>query len=210
MPLHKIINHDSNSKILVWKITETYEQLLGAVTLKEKSLLRLGGMKSELHQRAFLSVRKLLQEIGYTDADLHYDAFGKPYFDNGTHISISHSHEFASIMVSDRNVGIDLEMQRDKIITIAHKFADVESVFLNPESEDYIKKLTVIWGAKEAIFKIRNEVGISFKDHIKVRPFEVAQKQTTAMLNFENKAIEYDIFFEEIENFTLVYAFAKA
>jgi hypothetical protein len=31
-------------------------------------------MKSELHQR-FLSVQ-LFQEIGHTDLDLHYDAFG--------------------------------------------------------------------------------------------------------------------------------------
>jgi hypothetical protein len=35
--------------------------------------IRLNGMKSEMHQRAFLSVRKLLQEAGY---DLiYYDVF---------------------------------------------------------------------------------------------------------------------------------------
>jgi hypothetical protein len=30
-------------------------------------------MKSEMHQRGFLSVRKLLQTAGYTDFDLYYD-----------------------------------------------------------------------------------------------------------------------------------------
>lgn len=209
MPLYKIINVDPSSKILIWKITESFESLSNEVKLKEKSEIRLRGMKSALHQRAFLSVRKLLHEIGYSDFDLHYDQFGKPYLDDGKHISISHSHDFACIMISHQNIGIDLEMQREKITAIAHKFAKIESPFLNPQEKNYIKKLTVIWGAKESIFKIRNESGISFKDHIQVIPFEIDQKQTTAILNFENKHIKYDIFFEEVENFTLVYAFEK-
>jgi phosphopantetheinyl transferase len=209
MPLHKIITVSPTSKILIWKITESFESLSNEVQLKQKSAERISGMKSELHQRAFLCVRKLLQEIGYSDCDLHYDPFGKPYLDDGKHISISHSHEFASIMISDQNIGIDLEMQREKITAIAHKFAEIESPFLNPHEKDYIKKLTVIWGAKEAIFKIRNEVGISFKDHIEVKSFEILQKKTTAILDFESKHIEYDIFFEEVEGFTLAYAFQK-
>lgn len=209
MPLHKIIIVNPTSKILIWKITESFESLSNEVKLKEKSAQRLRVMKSELHQRAFLSVRKLLQEIGYSDSDLHYDQFGKPYLENGKCISISHSHEFASIMISDQNIGIDLEMQREKITAIAHKFAEVESSFLNPHEKDYIKKLTVIWGAKESIFKIRNEFGISFKDHIEVAPLEINQKQTTAILNVDQKHIKYNIFFEEVENFTLVYAFEK-
>ena len=209
MPLYKTIHHDFNTQILIWKITESFEQLSSEVPLKEKSALRLESMKSELHRRAFLSVRKLLQEIGYSDFDLHYDEFGKPYFNDDNHISISHSHEFASIVLSDQNIGIDLELQRPKIVRIADKFVETESEFLNPQKTDYVKKLTVIWGAKEAIFKIRNEAGISFKDHIEVTAFEIHQKQTTAILNFENKSIEYDIFFEEVENFTLVYAFEK-
>ncbi|WP_309642677.1 4'-phosphopantetheinyl transferase superfamily protein [Flavobacterium sp.] len=210
MPLYKTISVNPTTKILLWKITESFEEISSGMQLKEKSALRLNNMKSELHQRAFLSVRKLLHEAGYSDFDLHYDAFGKPYFDDGKHISISHSHEFSSIILSNQNVGIDLEMQRDKITAIAHKFAETESHFLNPTEKDYIQKLTVIWGAKEAIFKIRNEVGISFKDHIRIHPFEINQKQTNATLDFENKKTQYAIFFEEVENFTLVYAFEKS
>jgi hypothetical protein len=57
MPLHKTINFNSSTQILVWKITESYEDLFDKVVLNERSRLRLGGMKSELHQRGFLSVR---------------------------------------------------------------------------------------------------------------------------------------------------------
>jgi phosphopantetheinyl transferase len=210
MPLFKTILHNSKTEILVWKITETLEQLLLEVILNEKSKARLAGMKSVSHQCGFLSVRKLLQEKGYTDFDLYYDEFGKPHLNDGRHISISHSHEFSTIILSDQNCGIDLEMQREKIITIAHKFAEHEFEFLKDVSEkNYIRQLTVIWGAKEAVFKIRNEVGISFKDHIHVAPFSIEMMQSVALLKFGSLNINYNIFFEEVEHFTLVYAFQQ-
>lgn len=71
-------------------------------------------MKSQMHQRAFLSVRMLIQEMGFTDKDLHYDEFGKPYFDCHNYISITHSYHFAAIIISHETVGIDMELQREK------------------------------------------------------------------------------------------------
>ena len=210
MPFYKKILHDSDTEILVWKISETLDQLLSEVKLNESSKARLSGMKSVAHQKGFLSVRKLLQEKGYTDFDLFYDQFGKPHLNDGRHISISHSHDFSAIILSDENCGIDLEMQREKIITIAHKFADEESKFLKEQNQnDYIRQLTIIWGAKEAVFKIRNEVGISFKDHIHLNPFMLGNKVASAVLKFASLEVNYNIFFEEVENFTLVYAFEQ-
>jgi 4'-phosphopantetheinyl transferase len=212
MPLYKTINFSrsvgTTTQILVWKVTESYAELLGDVVLNNTNRIRLDGMKSEMHQRAFLSVRKLLQETGHTDLDLYYDEFGKPHLNGEKHISITHSHNFSALIISDETVGIDIELQRDKIIRIADKFCDSEFQFLEPENkEEYIRKLTVIWGAKEAIFKIRNEKGISFKDHIKVNAFELESKQTIAELHFDNLVKDFKIHFEEIEDFTLVYAF---
>ena len=214
MPLYKTINFSPTTQILVWKITETFDDLFGQVVLNEKSLLRLNNMKSELHQRGFLSVRKLLQQAGYNDFDLHYDESGKPHLNpNSRHtepveVSITHSFHFSAIIISDQKAGIDIEMQREKIIRIADKFVDYEFHFLKPEKiQEYIRKLTVIWGVKESIFKICNEKGISFKDHIQVNPFEIDKKTTTAILEMENIKQQFSIYFEEIENFTLVYAF---
>jgi len=209
--LHKTIQYNPTTKILIWKITETFDELYSQVILKEKTLSRLQGMKSETHQRAFLSVRKLLQETGHNDLQLHYDEFGKPHLDNENHISITHSFDFSAIILSDKNVGIDIEQRREKIIRIADKFVDdSEFTFLNKENlQEYISKLTVIWGIKEAVFKIRNEKGISFKDHIFVAPFEMKDLKAEALLTFENLNIKFEISFEEIENYTLVYAFEK-
>jgi hypothetical protein len=50
-----------------------------------------------------------------------------------------------AIIISDETVGIDMELQRNKIIRIADKFVDEEFQYLEPNSpEEYIKKLTVI------------------------------------------------------------------
>ncbi|PIF32728.1 phosphopantetheinyl transferase [Flavobacterium sp. 9] len=220
MPLFQTIQFNETTKILVWQITESFEELLSKVVLKEKTQFRLNGMKSQMHQRAFLSVRMLIQEMGFTDHELHYDEFGKPYFDCHNYISITHSHDFAAIIISDETVGIDMELQREKILRIADKFVDTENSYLSKNSKtqniaDYIRELTVIWGAKEAIFKIRNEKGISFKDHIRIDAFSLDENQTEASLHFNDLVIEFDVHYEEIksstsgQDFTLVYAFEK-
>lgn len=216
MPLFKTINVNPTTQILIWEVTESFEELRSQVTLKPKTQNRLNGMKSQMHQRAFLSVRMLIQEIGINDFDLHYDEFGKPYLSDHRYISITHSHNFASIIISEETVGIDMELQREKIIRIADKFVDTEFDYLQSEpKEEYIKKLTVIWGAKEAIFKIRNEKGISFKDHIRVKDFSLDENQTESSLHFDDLVKDFDVHYEEIKsnnfdgNFTLVYAFEK-
>ena len=213
MPLLKTINFSrivgTTTEILLWKITESLAELSAEVTLNPKNQQRFNGMKSELHQRAFLSVRKLLQLKGYTDFDLEYDQFGKPHLKDGKHISISHSHEYATIIISDEITGIDIELQRDKIIRIAYKFVEPEWKFLDKENQEYIRKLTVIWGVKESIFKIRNEAGISFKDHIHVHPFEIKDQSGIADLHFQNSVIQFKYHFIEIDNFTLVYVFQQ-
>ncbi|MDQ8012411.1 MAG: 4'-phosphopantetheinyl transferase superfamily protein [Flavobacterium nitrogenifigens] len=216
MPLFQTIQFNETTKILIWEITESFDELYSRVTLKEKTQRRLDGMKSQMHQRAFLSVRMLIQEMGFTDKDLHYDEFGKPYFDCDNHISITHSYHFAAIIISKEKVGIDMELQREKIQRIADKFTDFECNYLDPSSiEEYIKKLTVIWGAKEAIFKIRNEKGISFKDHINVDNFSLDKTQTQASLHFNDLVKDFDVHYQEVKSdnfegtFTLVYAFEK-
>ncbi len=216
MPLYKIIEHNSSTRILIWNITESFEQLNQEVQLNKKNQLRLNGMKSEIHQRAFLSIRKLLALAGFSDFDLYYDEFGKPHLHSEnrhtefTEVSITHSHHFSAIIVSNEAVGIDIEMQREKILKIAHKFVNDEELnrLQRTNSSDFVKKLTVKWGAKEAIFKIRNEKGISFKDHIQVIPFELNEQQTLADLNYNEINQQFAIHFSELDtNFMLVYAF---
>lgn len=208
MPLYKTITPNSQTTVKIWKITESYEELMAIVDLKPNSLERVLGMKSELHQRGFLSVRWLLREFGYTDQDLFYDDFGKPHLKDGKQISISHSFNFSAVIISDLIVGIDVEKQRNKISIIAHKFVDYEFDYLDEASEDYIKKLTIIWCVKESLYKLYCTPGLSFKDHCLVIPFTIEEQATTAWIDYKDTKSRYDIEFLEFEGFTCAYAIA--
>ena len=116
MPFFKEILLPNNTSVYLWKINEEISDLKQHLLLTEISTNRLAKMKSESHIKGFLAVRKLLNTIDYTDSDLYYDSFGKPLLKNGKNISISHSHEFACIIISDKNVGIDIELKNEKIL----------------------------------------------------------------------------------------------
>ncbi len=207
MPLYKSITTADETHVLVWKITESLEQLTDEIALKEVCQTRVDGMKSEQHRRGFLSVRKLLQEIGYTDFDLYYDNDGKPRLKDGRNISITHSYSFSAIIVSPHNVGIDMEMQREKVITIADKFIEPEFEYLDPTHlTDYMQRLIVIWGVKEALFKMISREGMSFKQNMYVHPFTMQDSEGRATVIFEDINRDFSFSFEEVEDFMLVYS----
>jgi phosphopantetheinyl transferase len=208
MPLLKTIALNDYTQLFVWKITETLGELFSSVALKDVSLARVESMKSESHQRGFLAVRRLLMEAGYSDFDLYYDEFGKPHLGNGKHISISHSHDFSVIVLSDVNVGADLEILKEKTLKLAPRYMDV-SHLENLSKSDELIKATVVWGIKESVFKIKNEIGISFKDNIFEDDFNLEDKKCGVSLQFNDKTERFNIVFEFIENYVFVCAFSS-
>ena len=208
MPLYKTITPNSQTTVKIWKITESYDDLMENNTLKPKSLERVLGMKIELHQRGFLSVRHLLAAFGYKDADLFYDNNGKPHLKDGKQISITHSFNFSAVIISDSIVGLDIETQRDKITIIAHTFIDYEFEYLNKNDNHYIKKLTAIWCVKESLYKLFATPGLSFKQHCLVIPFMISDAQTIAWVDYKDKKYRYNVYFLNFEGFTCAYALA--
>ena len=74
MPLYKSIALDNETHVLIWEITESEEELQKTIKLGKVSKERLASMKSEIHRRAYLSVRHLLAIAQYSDEDLTYSA----------------------------------------------------------------------------------------------------------------------------------------
>ncbi len=208
MPLYKTVNVNNSTKVLIWKIEESFDDLSSGIDLTDASKTRVDGMKSDLHQRGFLSIRHLLNLEGYSDHDLVYDEFGKPHLKDGKFISITHSFTFTGIIISsDTPVGIDIEKRRDKIVKIAHKFTPIEEYKSIANHDALVSKLTIVWGAKESLYKIYGKKKLLFLNHMYIEDFSFDTDQTTGKILYEGQTWEYDIKFLEIEDFTCVYAY---
>ena len=208
MALYKTLTISPETKVFIWKIEETIDDLKTGIKLTEKSNARLNSMKSELHQKGFLSIRHLLKEVNLIDADLQYDEFGKPHLDKGRFISITHSFHFTAIIYStETEVGIDVEKQRDKILKIAHKFTPIEEYKTIANHDALISKLTIVWGAKESLYKIYGKKKILFLHHIYVADFNFADKKTTGEIRFDGETATYSVEFLEFEGFTCVFTY---
>lgn len=214
MPFFKEIHINKNTTAYFWKISEDLEWLFENIQLNEKSISRLETMSSLEHKKGFLAVRMLLQHIGFTDFDLFYDEFGKPHLKDKSkkvkgksilpqHISISHSHEFSCICISNQCIGIDLEKRKEKTLKIAPRFMDI-SHLENLSESDKIAKSTVIWGVKESVFKLKNEKGISFPNHISESQFQLEDKKGKAQLHFNEISEEFNFQFDFVEDYVFV------
>lgn len=207
MPLYKTITVTPTIRVHIWKIEEAEDVLAKDIVLTPHCQRRIDGMKSELHRRGFLSIRHLLAIEGYTDSDLYYDALGKPHLKDGNFISITHSYTFTGIIVSEREeVGIDIEKQREKILKIAHKFTPIEEYNSVKGPEELARKLTVVWGGKESLYKISSIPGLSFLNHIDIKDFLLDAGSTTGTILYEGTITAFNIKFLEMEGFTCAYA----
>ena len=207
MPLFKTITPREGTKVFIWKVEESFEWLCEGISLTEHCRTRVSGMKSEIHRRGFMSIRHLMAEAGYVDQDLWYDDLGKPHLRDEKYISITHSFNFTAIIVSDHPVGIDIEKQRDKIIKIANKFTPLKEYHTLANEEAIIRKLTIVWGSKESIYKVHAQPGLGFLEHIYIKDFDFEDANTSGTVTFEGEKTEYELEFLEFEGFTCVYTF---
>jgi phosphopantetheinyl transferase len=206
MPFYKKISLQHNTSVYLWKINEEISDLKKDLFLSEVSLNRLEKMKSSKHVKGFLAVRKLLKEVNYSDADLFYDAFGKPFLKDGKLISISHSHDFACVIISENHVGIDIELKNEKIIKNVTLLFDEDFILTFKGSLEETTTLTTFcWGIKEAIFKLIPENDVSFKDNISIQPFQLNESSCIVNVIINTEITNYTVQLQEIENYVLAY-----
>jgi phosphopantetheinyl transferase (holo-ACP synthase) len=87
-----------------------------------------------------------------------------------------------------------LEIFRPKIERIATRFLhDQESFAL--QGEGIIEKLTLIWTAKEALYKALKKKGIIFSEQLIVAPFEWGDPQGHAKVLISDKTLNFSLNF---------------
>ena len=205
MPIYKSYIPNSFTRVKVWKISESYQELLSSIDLSKNTIEKLNKVQSDVGKREILSIRHLLNEFGFSDNDLYYDENGKPMLSNKQNISISHSKLFSSIIISDFNVSIDIEKVRDKIVKVSDKFIDYEYSFLGNLNNE-VERLTLIWCIKECIYKISNEkLPFIFKNNCIVTPFNLQDSSVISWLKFNRIILSFKSYLHSFEDFKLVY-----
>ncbi|MFY7900970.1 MAG: 4'-phosphopantetheinyl transferase family protein [Chitinophagaceae bacterium] len=174
MPLyyHQTIN--TSTQLAIWKIEESESFFLEKVPLQSTI--------THPHKRLqHLAGRYLLQYL-FPDFPIHAIQIAdtrKPFLHNEQyHFSISHCGNYAAAIVSShQRVGVDIELERPVIAKIAYKFLhDTEQQMLQPNSSNYYTHLTILWSAKEAIFKWWGNGEVDFSEMMHIQPFEPSNK----------------------------------
>jgi 4'-phosphopantetheinyl transferase len=171
MPLF-FSNDNSRFQFAIWKMDESLNELLQESSLSAADMLRVNSFSHSARKKEWICIRLLLKKL-HRNFSIGYLESGKPFLENSNaHISISHTKDFAGIIISDLHAaGIDLERIHPRIEKIAHKFVSAEEEkFLGGKNN--LEKLFVIWGVKEVLFKMHSIGELIFKEHLIIEPFE--------------------------------------
>jgi phosphopantetheinyl transferase len=123
----------------------------------------------------FLAGRALIRSLMET-WDLKYlgvekDYFGKPFLTGSKfHVSLSHSYPYvAAILHKTKNVGIDLEQPKDKLLRIAPRVLSADE--LQDAGQD-VTKHCIYWCAKESLIKIYGKKDLVLARNLHIAPFQ--------------------------------------
>jgi 4'-phosphopantetheinyl transferase EntD len=177
MPLFYQHNINDDTKLGIWHIEEPETFFLEKVPLKRD-------VSHPFKRRQHLAGRYLLSHL-FPDFPLEEILIAdtrQPFLaDEKYHFSISHCGSFAAAVVSrSSRVGVDIELVSPRIGRVAEKFLNEgEMYFFNEDYALFLEQwglrgrmqqefLTLIWSAKEALFKWYGRGELDFKRHMQL------------------------------------------
>jgi len=214
MPLFYQHNINELTKLGIWKIEEPESFYLEEVPL-QRSITHPHKRLQHLAGRWML--KRLFPDFPYELIQIADTR--KPYLANEAyHFSISHCGDFAAAIVSrDHRVGIDIELPTQRIEKISRKFLnDIELVWLekisyagaSDEISDHTRFLTLLWSAKEAVFKWYGDGEVDFRDHIQLQDFNWLEE---GVLNCEFRkmlTVDLAVNYRMFEKICLTYVYS--
>ncbi len=191
----------------VWKIEEDLKTMEEMVILGQEDRKKYKSFSSTSRKLEFLSVRALLAELLGKEASIVYNKNNKPFLKDGSRfISISHSNKLTAILCStNEKVGIDLEYMSSNIGAISFKFINRrEKITREPDKRKY--HLYLHWCAKEALYKICDKEGISFRRNITIEPFEVKESgEIKGKVHTKKINDSFDLFYTRYKDYAIVW-----
>lgn len=155
---------------------------------------------SEKRKREFAAVRYLLCSQGLK-GDLFYED-EVPKLKNGTHVSISHAHDWVGVAFSNKHrVGMDLELIQEKVARVYEKYVHEQEREIFPKSD--LQKATLLWSFKETVYKLMRQRGLTFSEDICVS--ESTLGQFKARVSAETGIFEVPLGHQIIEQYVLTF-----
>ena len=149
----------------------------------------------------FLASRKLITLVD-SDLKVTYKE-GIPLLSDNRNISISHSENIATILISEnKGIGIDVEKINNKLHSIKSKFLNQKEInYLSGYEES--RNLTRAWTAKEAIYKALRMPGIIFSENILIEEFN--NESTTGIGKFilSDQETIFKLYFYDLDDYCL-------
>ncbi len=208
MPLFYQYNQPPDFELAIWQIAETEKWFLERLRLEDTEAAELADIKGD-RRRQWLAARYMLSNmLGGTSGAMIKDEYGKPHLKHlPLHISLSHSHGLATVMVTHHPTGVDIQKLVPKIERIAHRVLRPEE--LNSlQFPTRIEHLHVYWGAKESLYKAYGRRELDFRQHMCIEPFAFAPDggHCRGHILKEDYRRSFDIYYQQIQDFILVYA----
>ena len=202
MPIIDDLNLPLKTRVVIWEINESLQNLESKIVLSENSLKLLNQKKSEIQKKQFLAIRNIFKILSIKDNEVKYDKAGKPIFSQNKALSISHSGNYAAVIISNHSVGIDIEKINSKAMKIKHKFLDIE---LNYPQELNNQISLVYWNIKECIYKAVGIKGIDFKKNILALPLDINSIKCKSWYVNNDNIYSFETYFRISKNYTLAF-----
>jgi phosphopantetheinyl transferase len=187
MPLHSLQHLSPNAVLGLWHLTETAAELWPQLPQPETYQSLLPATAAPIRQSQWLAGRALVHALApalVADVPgsllLQNDATGRPWLAGATPgltVSLSHSGAWvAAVLARGGRVGVDVEMIRDKAQRLAAKFLaspewDAAKAACQATPEAASAHFTLLWSAKETLYKLAAQRGIIFKTQLLLDDF---------------------------------------
>lgn len=219
MPIFFQQELNADTRLAIWKIEEEEGFFLRRVPLQREI--------THPHKRLqHLAGRYLLKQLfpDFPTELIRIADTRKPFLeDEAYHFSISHCLDYAAVAVSRTGrPGVDIELASPKVERIRHKFVSPEEeavlrrclapqpvgagadAGLPGKGEEFgpESQATLLWSAKEAVFKWYGLGGVDFRAHIQLKDISRAGEHFSSLVLFkknEDRFLDlHSHFFEEL------------
>ena len=156
------IDFQINSLQLVYMNSTSVDA--NSIQLLEEESEQLKLLSNDKRKVEFLGVRHLRNSLSIKES-IRYLGSGKPYFAlHQSAVSISHCSKYIALVVCKEPVGLDIELLDRDTSRIINKFVSEEEK--NLCKNDFSDVALELWCAKEAVYKLFDIPGLSFREEI--------------------------------------------